>query len=425
MLADHARICVRAGRGGNGSVSFRREKHVPRGGPDGGDGGRGGDVYVVASAQLRDLSPFLRHVHHKAANGAHGAGATKKGAAGEPLRIRVPVGTEVRTLEGELLADLATPGSELLVARGGEAGRGNTCFVSSTRRTPHFAERGLDGEERWLVLRMKLLADVGLVGPPNAGKSSLLAALTRARPRIAAYPFTTIEPNLGVCRLAEHRFVTLADIPGLIEGASLGVGLGDQFLAHIERTRLLVYVVDASTGADQVAAALVTVRDELAAFRAELTSRPAVLALNKADLVDERALETVAAAAVRTLPGAPVVVVSAQTGCGLDVLKDVLRRAFVAADEESATTQRTAEPVVLRPGAERAGDVRVERAEDVYRVRGTVIERLIAKADLDNDEAVAYLQEVMDRAGIDAALRKAGAVPGDTVVIGELEFEFR
>jgi GTPase len=426
MLADHAKICAVAGRGGNGSVSFRREKYVPRGGPDGGDGGRGGDVYLVASQQLRDLSPYIRRIHHKAANGGHGAGAGKKGAGGDSLRIPVPVGTEVHTLTGELLADLATPGAELLVARGGEPGRGNMCFVSSTRRAPHFAERGLDGEEQWLLLRMKLLADVGLVGLPNAGKSSLLAVLTRAKPRIAAYPFTTIEPNLGVCELDDGSFVTLADIPGLIEGASQGIGLGDEFLAHIERTSVLLYVVDASDGPDQVASALETVRGELAAFKPGLAGRPAVIAVNKTDLVDESSAAAAAAAARDSIPGRPqAAIVSAVAGQGLPELRSLLTRAFATAHEESIPEQRSDHRTVLRPGGERASDIQVEREKDLFRVHGAVIERLVAKADLANDEAVAYLQEVMERAGVDNALRRAGAGPGDTVVIGDLEFEFR
>ena len=255
MLSDHAFINVCGGSGGAGSVSFRREKHVPSGGPDGGNGGAGGDVVIVATRQFRDLAYFRHKVHFKGQRGGHGAGQKRHGKAGEPTIIEVPVGTEVRDADGVLLADLITEGQRVVVARGAEGGRGNTCFVSSTRRVPRFAEKGLPGEERWLDLQLKLLADVGLVGLPNAGKSSLLAALTRARPKVASYPFTTLEPNLGTLTLGE-RVVVLADIPGLIEGASSGTGLGDRFLAHIERTVVLVFVVDGSLGADAALAAV-------------------------------------------------------------------------------------------------------------------------------------------------------------------------
>ena len=267
MLSDHASINVCGGSGGAGSVSFRREKHVPRGGPDGGNGGPGGDVVIVATRQFRDLAYFRHKVHFKGQRGGHGAGQNRHGKAGEATVIEVPIGTEVRDADGLLLADLTVEGQRVVVARGAEGGRGNVCFVSSTRRVPRFAEKGLPGDEQWLDLQLKLLADVGLVGLPNAGKSSLLAALTRAHPKVAAYPFTTLEPNLGTLTLGE-RVVVLADIPGLIEGASSGTGLGDRFLAHIERTVVLVFVVDGSLGADAALAAIETVRGELGAFSA-------------------------------------------------------------------------------------------------------------------------------------------------------------
>jgi GTPase len=427
MLADRAKICVRGGHGGNGSMSFRREKYVPRGGPDGGDGGRGGDVLLVAGEQVRDLSYFLHKIHHVARNGAHGSGARKQGADGGPLRVEVPPGTEVRTLEGELLADLVRPGAAVLVAQGGEGGRGNTCFVSSTRRAPHFAERGLPGEERWLLLRMKLLADVGLLGLPNAGKSSLLAALTRARPKVAAYPFTTVEPNLGVLTLPDGRTLVLADIPGLIEGASLGVGLGVEFLAHVERTRALVYVVDVSAGESEATAALRTVHGELAAFQPQLARRARVIVLSKADLADADSAAAVRAAmesAVSRLPGGaetPIRIVSSVSGDGIGELTDAIAGLLPPVDESE---QPLAGTVVLRPGGERATDFVIAREGSAWRVSGAVLERLVAKADLANDEAVAYLQQVMERAGVSAALRRSGAVPGDTVLVGPQEFDF-
>jgi GTP-binding protein len=411
MLSDHASINVRGGDGGAGSVSFRREKHVPRGGPDGGNGGPGGDVVMVATRQFRDLSYFRHKVHFKGQRGGHGMGQKRHGKAGVPTIVEVPVGTEIRDRDGTLLADLTVEGQRIVVARGDEGGRGNTCFVSSTRRVPRFAENGLPGEERWLDLQLKLLADIGLVGLPNAGKSSLLAALTRARPKVASYPFTTLEPNLGTLELGE-RVVVIADIPGLIEGASSGTGLGDRFLAHVERTVLLVYVVDASQGPDEA-----------------LAAHPAFLALNKVDLLtDEEIAEVVAALepVTRDFEGL-VVAVSATEATGLkDFVRelDALFSAQVAAALEAVGQEASRPaPVVLRPSDERVGDFKLEREQQAWRVSGRVLERLVAKADLGNDEAIRYLQEVMERAGLSAAIRKAGGVDGDTVKIGDAEFE--
>ncbi|HTX68639.1 MAG TPA: GTPase ObgE [Thermoleophilia bacterium] len=421
-MLDRASISVRGGRGGSGSTSFRREKYVPKGGPDGGDGAPGGDVVLVATRQLHDLSHF-RHKHHfRAANGGHGRGANKRGADGPELLVEVPVGTEVRTQEGELLGDLVVEGQRLLVARGGEGGRGNVCFKSSTRQAPRFAEKGLEGDELWLQLSLKLLADVGLVGLPNAGKSSLLAALTRAKPKVAAYPFTTIEPNLGVLQLDEGP-VVIADIPGLIEGASEGAGLGHRFLAHIERTAAVVYVLDGGDGPEAWPVALRTVRGELGAFRGELLERPSLVVVNKADLLDE---EGVAAAEtfLKTLSWpAGTLVTSAEDGRGLHELADEL--STIIGRARSAVAEAVpAEPEVLRPGADRLEAFTIEPVDDYYVVHGAQLERLFAKADLDNEDAVAYLQEVVERAGLNDALRRAGAEPGDTVVVGEAEFEF-
>ena len=421
MLADRAKICVRGGDGGSGCTSFRREKFVPKGGPDGGDGGRGADVVLVASLQVRDLARFLHKIHYTAQRGGHGSGAQRHGADGELLRVEVPVGTEVHTFDGELLADLATEGASVLVAAGGEGGRGNSRFQSSRHRAPGFAERGLPGQERWLNLTMKLLADVGLVGLPNAGKSSLLAALTRARPRIASYPFTTLEPNLGVLEAGERRLV-LADIPGLVEGASTGVGLGHRFLAHIERTAVLVYVIDASEGAEAVASALATVRTELEAFAPRLIDRPGVVALSKCDLVDEETEGQTAAAVSREgATGMTVVPISSASGRGL---RDLVAAVAAALPEQVSSRPEPAAAPVLRPVRDRASSFTVERDGDVFRVFGATLERLVAKADLANEEAVAYLQQVMEHAGVSDALRRAGAQPGDTVLIGENEFEF-
>lgn len=426
-MLDRASVCVRGGRGGNGSVSFRREKYVPKGGPDGGDGASGGDVVLVATRQLHDLSHF-RHQHHfRAPNGGHGRGANKRGAEGTELVVQVPVGTEVRTAEGVLLGDLTHEGQRLIVARGGEGGRGNVCFKSSTRQAPHFAEKGLEGEEQWLSLNLKLLADIGFVGLPNAGKSSLLAALTRAHPKIAAYPFTTLEPNLGVLGL-EHGDVVLADIPGLIEGASQGAGLGHRFLAHIERTALLLYVLDGSQVPDVWPQELATVRAELAAFRPELTQRTAIVVLNKADLLDDAGREAAHAFLSRLSWPAAALLVSAATGEGREQLTQALAaemEAVRAAEAQQAAAEAaSAQPAVLRPGEERLESFTIAREGDVFRVHGSQLERLFAKADLGNEDAVRYLQQVIERAGLNGALRRAGAQPGDTVLIGDEELEF-
>jgi GTP-binding protein len=422
-MLDRASICVSAGRGGDGAVSFRREKYVPRGGPDGGDGAPGGDIVLVATRQLQDLTHFRHRHHFKAAVGGHGRGGGRRGADGATLEIEVPVGTEVRDDQGALLADLVHEGARVLVAGGGEGGRGNVCFRSSTRQAPHFAEKGLAGEERWLSLALKLLADVGLVGLPNAGKSSLLAALTRAHPRIASYPFTTLEPNLGVLDLDEHRAV-VADIPGLIEGASSGAGLGHRFLAHVERTAVLVYVVDGGEGVERALAGVETVRRELDAFASALVERPALLAVNKADLMDAAARDEITGR-LRELPWPrDVVVVSANSGEGLEALVTGLGALVGGARRDESPPSLPPTVPVLRPGAERLEAFTVTREQSGFRVRGEALERLVAKADVDNPEALAYLQEVIERAGLNAALRRAGAQPGDTVLVAEGEFEF-
>ncbi len=408
-------------------MSFRREKYVPKGGPDGGDGAPGGDVVLVATRQLHDLSHF-RHKHHfRAVNGGHGRGANKRGADGPELLVQVPVGTEVLDAEGQLLGDLVREGQRLLVARGGEGGRGNVCFKSSTRQAPKFAERGLEGDELWLTLSLKLLADIGLVGLPNAGKSSLLAALTRAHPKIAAYPFTTIDPNLGVLYLGDGTAV-IADIPGLIEGASEGAGLGHRFLAHIERTALLMYVLDGADGPEAWPVALATLRGELGAFRAELLERPAVVVVNKTDLLDDAGRED----AVEFLGGldwaSATVAVSAQTGDGLKdlvrELAEVMDHARAVQEQAEANAEAEREATVLRPADGRLDAFTIEAVDDYFVVHGVQMEKLFAKADLENPDAVAYLQQVIERAGLNDALRHAGAVPGDTVVVGEHEFEF-
>uniref|UniRef100_A0A832GPI9 GTPase Obg n=1 Tax=Caldimicrobium thiodismutans TaxID=1653476 RepID=A0A832GPI9_9BACT len=284
-FVDQAKIYVKAGDGGPGCVSFRREKYVPRGGPDGGDGGDGGDVILVADPQVHTLYDFYHQVHFRAENGRPGQGKKMKGKDGEDLLLRVPVGTVVRDAEtGELLGDLVTPGQTLVVARGGKGGRGNAHFATPTRQAPRFAEKGTPGEERWLLLELKLIADVGLVGFPNAGKSTLLAQISAAKPKIADYPFTTLEPNLGVVKLPEGETFVVADIPGLIEGAHRGVGLGHEFLRHIERTRVLLYILDISRE-ELIVEDFKTLRKELELYNPTLLTKPYLIAFNKIDLL--------------------------------------------------------------------------------------------------------------------------------------------
>src|SRR3954452_19840072 len=318
MLYDKARIFVQGGGGGNGVSSFRREAHVPHGGPDGGDGGRGGDVVLLCDDSLRDLQSFKRRAHYKARRGRHGEGAQRHGARGEDLVVRVPPGTQLTDWDGTVY-DLVAPGSRVVIARGGPGGRGNRHFSSATRQAPRFAERGLPGGEGWVDLRLKLLADVGLVGLPNAGKSSLIARLTRAAPKIADYPFTTLEPVLGTLERDDRQLV-LADIPGLIEGASAGAGLGHEFLAHVERTRLLVHVLDlAPADGSEPRANFATVEAELREHGHGLADLPRIVCLSKADLVPPDEVE----AAAREWEGrvaAPVLATSSATGAGVPEL---------------------------------------------------------------------------------------------------------
>jgi GTP-binding protein len=427
MLYDKARIFVQAGGGGDGCLSFRREAHVPHGGPDGGDGGHGGDVVLVCDDSLRDLQSFKRRAHYKARRAQHGMGAQRHGADGETLAVGVPPGTQA-TLDDGTVYDMTVPGQRVVVARGGPGGRGNRVFATSTRQAPRFAERGLPGDESWLDLQLKLLADVGLVGLPNAGKSSLLARMTRAAPKVAAYPFTTLEPVLGTLE-GEDRQLILADIPGLIEGASEGAGLGHDFLAHVERTRMLVHVLDLAPvdGSDPVENHA-TIEHELAAHDERLAALPRVLALSKADLVTPEAAEEAAAAWRERLgDDVPVLVTSSATGLGLDELTRLLLR--VVPPLEGPPPERAlegedalAEHRVFRPAAGRG--FAIERIGDhAFRVTGEPVERLIARHDIDNEEALGHVERRLHRMGVIRALESKGFEPGDDVEIGGVVFE--
>jgi len=432
MLHDKARIHVRAGAGGDGSMSFRREAHVPRGGPDGGDGGRGGDVVVLCDGSLRDLQNFHRRQHYSAGRGGHGEGSQRHGADGETLTLRVPPGTELRGEDAELAGrswDFVEPGQQARIARGGSGGRGNRHFATPTRQAPRFAERGLAGEEGWLSLQLRLLADVGLVGLPNAGKSSLLSRITRAAPKIADYPFTTLSPVLGVLS-GEERQLVIADIPGLIEGASEGAGLGHDFLAHVERTRTLVHVLDVAPelSGDPDADALhnwETIEAELRAHDPRLAALPRVLALSKADLVDEETLARAVESWRERLGGqVPVIATSSATGRGLDELKATLLRSVPqeGAAVEEEPQEALAEHMVFRPGAD-AGYVVEQSGPGRFAVRGPGIERLLARFDVDNDDAMAYFEGRLRRIGVIRSLEAAGFQAGDEIEIAGTVFE--
>ncbi|HEX4733255.1 MAG TPA: GTPase ObgE [Thermoleophilaceae bacterium] len=422
MLQDRARIYVQAGAGGNGSVSFRREAHVPRGGPDGGDGGRGADVIVVCDGSLRDLQVFRRRGHWKAQRGGHGEGSNRHGASPPVLEVRVPPGTIVEDAERGVRWDFTAPGQRAVVARGGSGGRGNKQFATPTRQAPRFAERGLAGEEGWLDLRLKLLADVGLVGLPNAGKSSLIARLTRAAPKIADYPFTTLEPVLGTLDTGDRQLV-IADIPGLIEGASRGAGLGHEFLAHVERTRLLVHVLDlAPVDGSDPAQNFETVEAELRQHDRRLAALPRVLALSKADLVTAEQAEA-ARSDWQARVDFDVVVTSSATGQGLDeVSAAIVRNVPEEIEVEPEQREALAEHRVYRPGAD--DGYRVDRGGDgVFRVSGRGIDRLIGRHDIENEEALRYIEERLRTLGVIRALEAQGFEPGDDVEIAGIVFE--
>jgi len=422
VLYDKARIFVQAGGGGNGCLSFRREAHVPHGGPDGGDGGHGGDVVLLCDDSMRDLQTFKRTAHYKANRGRHGEGSNRHGAEGDALVIRVPPGTQVTTDDGTLY-DLVAPGQQVVVARGGTGGRGNKRFATATRQAPRIAERGLAGDEQWLDLRLKLLADVGLVGVPNAGKSSLLATMTRAAPKVADYPFTTLEPVLGTLD-GEDRQLILADIPGLIEGASEGAGLGHDFLAHVERTRLLVHVLDlAPMDGSDPQENHTTIEAELAAHDPRLAALPRILALSKADLVPAEEAEAAATRWRETLgEEVPVLVTSSATRQGIDELAAQLLRTVppLAPPEPLPGEEALAEHQVFRPAGH---GFSVQRAGESFVVTGPRVDRLIARHDLENEEALAHVERTLHKMGVVRELEALGFQPGDDVEIAGVVFE--
>jgi len=419
MFFDEAKIYVKGGDGGNGCLSFRREKFVPFGGPNGGNGGPGGDVYLVVDPNLNTLIHFTKRSHFKAGRGAHGRGKNQTGRRGEDCLIPVPPGTVVYDAEtGELLADLTEPGQRVLVAAGGRGGRGNAAFATPTNQAPRIAEKGEPGQERWLRLELKLIADVGIVGKPNAGKSTLLAAVTAARPKIADYPFTTLEPNLGVA-VVDGQDVVLADIPGLIEGAHLGAGLGHAFLRHVERTRVLIHLLDGALSEDPLKD-WEDINTELALFNAELGAKPQVVALNKMDLPQAREAWPRVRDALRER-GVEPLAISAATGEGV---QDLLRRVVEVLRRVPKAPPQAVREVVFRPDFEDEKLFTVERDPchgGAWRVRGRRIERVARMTNWDLPEAVLRFQRILEALGVRQALEEAGVQPGDTVLIGDVE----
>jgi GTP-binding protein len=429
-FVDEAQLHVKAGDGGAGAVAFRREAHVDKGGPDGGDGGRGGDVWLVATTNQSSLLGFRDHPYRKGGDGGHGGGKKKHGARGPDLEVPVPVGTRARTADGKLLTDLVGPGDRWLAAEGGRGGRGNASFLTNRRRAPAFAEQGEKGHEQWYDLELALVADVALVGFPNVGKSTLISRISAAKPKIADYPFTTLEPHLGVVRLDDDTNFTMADIPGLVEGAAEGKGLGHRFLRHITRARVLVVLIelDPVTGVPPAEQHRVLL-NELEQYRPELLDRPRLVVGSKADAAGIADLADVAALfGAESGSGAggdgvgdpfqPHLVISSVTGLGISSMIGTL--GTMVAETRAEEPAATGNIVIHRPLPEGFSVERVD--EGVYEVFGKVVERAVALNDVTTDEAADYIQDRLRKIGVDRALARAGARDGDEVRIGEISF---
>ena len=406
-FVDECGLNVKAGDGGAGCVSFRREAHVDRGGPDGGDGGNGGDIWLVADHNVASLLAFRDYPHRKADSGKHGSGKRRHGANGSSESINVPVGTLVKDSDGNVLADLSSTGAKWLAAAGGRGGKGNARFLNNRRRAPSFAEQGEDGEEQWLNLELKLLADVALVGFPNVGKSTIISRVSAAKPRIADYPFTTLVPNLGVVKGSEEFEMVIADIPGLIEGAADGKGLGHQFLRHVERARVLAILLDLSPyDGREVSSQLEILLNELKNYKPELLDRPRLLISSKADVATQDPLEG-------------SLLLSSVTGEGVQEMKYKLELLVKEAREAAITSSD--EIVIHRPPPK---GISVYREGSIFTVKGRQAERAVSLNDLTNIEALEYIQFTLEKIAVNKALRKAGIRQGDYVQIGKLQFEY-
>ena len=417
MFYDRAKIYVRSGDGGDGMISFRREKFVPLGGPDGGDGGKGGDIIVVTNPNLNTLVRFHRKNHFRAEHGVHGLPQRKTGASGQSEILEVPAGTIIKNDgTGEILADLSKLGQEAIILSGGRGGRGNIRFANSRNQAPRLAERGEPGEEMWLTLELKLIADVGIVGVPNAGKSTLLSRVSAAKPKIADYPFTTLHPNLGVVSLDDYSNMVLADIPGLIEGAAIGTGLGHDFLRHIERTRVLIHLLDGA--ASDPLQDWFMINQELALYDVALEEKPQLIVLNKMDLPDAIAWEPLLKEEITKL-GYPFCSISAVTGQGVRDMLFQVKQLLDKTPEDNFHLDQ--EPIIKPPEDE--GFV-IEREGSNWRVRGRKIERVAAMTYFEFDATLIRFQHILDGLGISKALIKSGVVEGDIVLIGDQELEW-
>ena len=425
MFYDYAKVNVKAGDGGNGIVAFRREKYVPKGGPAGGDGGKGGSIILRADEGLRTLIDFRYQTHYKGKRGDHGSGAKQHGRSADDIVLRVPVGTVVRDADTKkLLGDLRHHGQEIVVAQGGRGGRGNARFVSSTHRAPAFAENGEKGEERWITLELKLLADVGLVGFPNVGKSTIISRVSAAKPKIANYHFTTLEPNLGMVRVDAGRSFVIADVPGLVEGAAEGAGLGHRFLRHVERTRVLVHVVDlaGSEGRDPLED-LAVIRGELERYAPQLNEKPMVIVANKVDLMSDDDRDAALTRLSEAYPEVRIFPMSAATDSDLNELVYHLADILDAIGPVEYA-EEDFEPVEEEPQKEEA-PFRVQKiGPDAYEVVGPEIDGLVGRTQFERDEAVERFMKILDNMGIEKALREAGIQDGDTVIVGPMALDY-
>lgn len=416
MFYDEARILVKSGSGGDGMISFRREKFVPRGGPDGGDGGHGGAIVFKVDTNINSLVRFRHQVHFRAEDGKHGQPKRQTGASGDDLILAVPPGTVIRDAEtGELLADLVQPDDTKILLRGGKGGRGNIRFASSTNQAPRLAERGQPGKERWLTLELKLIADVGVIGVPNAGKSTLLSVVSAARPKVAAYPFTTLQPNLGVVAFDDFETMILADIPGLIEGAAGGAGLGHDFLRHVERTRILLHLLDGASQDPLEDWAMIN--QELAFYDTRLEQKPQLVALNKIDLPDGRAWEPLVRQRMQE-EDIPFHAISAATTEGVEELKNRLRKMLQETPASPLYEEPEALPII-RPEEDEEAFTIARLTNGDWRVRGKKIERVASQTYFEFDATAMRFQQILDHMGISKALRDAGIAEGDTVLIGD------
>ena len=425
MFIDELEIKVKAGDGGNGVVSFRREKYEDMGGPNGGDGGDGGDVVLKADEGLNTLADFRYKNFYKADNGEHGSGRQKHGSDGEALILKVPTGTMVYDADkGRLIADLIEDGENFVVAKGGEGGKGNARFTKSTRQAPTFAEQGQSGEEVNIKLELKLLADIGLIGFPNVGKSTLISAVSAAKPKIDSYHFTTLKPNLGVVSINDFQSYVMADIPGLIEGAHSGVGLGDEFLKHVERTKLLLHVLDASAieGRDPVEDFEI-INNELENYNEDLAELPQVIALNKMDLPSakenvEKLIKEFESRGFTVFP------ISAVTHKGLKKLKHYLWDKLKELPDSKEDISRR-HGVVIKPDFAENPEIEIIRiGKHEYRVRGTLVEKQIEKTDFNNEAAIKRMMRVLNHNGLKKKMKQKGIQDGDTVKIGNMEYEY-